>query len=54
MNEVADWMYRAVFQWVQRCKGFQVRRRKLGIEIELETQDDHGYYIYRFDVFWRK
>jgi hypothetical protein len=31
-----------------------IERREQGILIELETQDDLGYYEYRFDVFPRR
>jgi hypothetical protein len=37
--------------WVQRCKHVQLRRRETGIEVDFETQDDFGYYRYRFDIF---
>jgi hypothetical protein len=39
---------------VQRCKRMRIERHQTGVRIELETQDDHGYYEYRFDVFPRR
>jgi hypothetical protein len=53
-DEVFSWMRRLLRVWVQRCKLMKIERRELGIRIELETQDDRGYYNYGFDVFPRK
>jgi hypothetical protein len=50
-SEVFDWLQRTLRVWVQRCKQMKIERNELGIHIELETQDDHGYYRYSFDVF---
>jgi len=46
-----DWIRRVCRAWVQRCKRLRIERRRTGIRIELETQDDLGYYEYGFDVF---
>jgi hypothetical protein len=53
-DEVFSWMHRLLRAWVQRCKLMKIERKELGIRIELETQDDHGYYKYEFDVFSRR
>ena len=53
-DEVLSWMHRLLRAWVQRCKLMKIERRELGIHIALETQDDHGYYKYEFDVFSRR
>jgi hypothetical protein len=53
-DEVFSWMRRLLRSWVQRCKLVKIDRQELGIRVELETQDDHGYYRYGFDVFPRK
>jgi hypothetical protein len=53
-NEIFDWIGRVARTWVQRCKGMRIERRQMGIRIELETQDDLGYYEYGFDVFPRR
>ena len=53
-DEVLDWMRRVVRVWVQRCKRLKIERRERGVRVELETQDDHGYYSYGFDVFPRR
>jgi hypothetical protein len=53
-DEVFSWMHRLLRAWVQRCKLMKIERKELGIRVELETQDDHGYYEYRFEVFPRK
>ena len=50
-SEVFDWIRRVVGAWVQRYKHMKIERFERGIRIELETQDDHGYYHYTFDVF---
>ncbi|HLM75045.1 MAG TPA: hypothetical protein VK459_20185 [Polyangiaceae bacterium] len=44
-------MCRAISSWVQRYKRLKIERAGDGLRIEIETQDDHGYYVYRFDVF---
>jgi hypothetical protein len=53
-DEVFSWMRRLLHSWVQRCKLVKIERQELGIRVELETQDDHGYYKYGFGVFPRK
>ncbi len=50
-SEVFDWIRRVLRAWVQRCKQMKIERAERGIRIELETQDDLGYYHYAFDVF---
>jgi hypothetical protein len=50
-DEVRDWMRRAISSWVQRYKRLKIELAGDGLRIEIETQDDHGYYVYRFDVF---
>jgi hypothetical protein len=50
-DEILEWMWRVLRTWVQRYKHVKVERREQGIRVELETQDDHGYYSYGFDVF---
>jgi hypothetical protein len=53
-DEIFDWIRRVARTWVQRCKRMRIERRQVGIRIELETQDDLGYYEYTFDVFPRR
>jgi hypothetical protein len=53
-DEVFSWMRRLLRSWVQRCKHMKIERQERGIRVEFETQDDHGYYNYGFDVFPRK
>ncbi len=50
-DEIFGWIGRVARTWVQRCKRMRIERRQMGIRIELETQDDLGYYEYGFDVF---
>jgi hypothetical protein len=52
-DEVFGWMMRVLRAWVQRYKSVHIQRGEAGIRVELETQDDHGYYSYGFDVFPR-
>jgi len=53
-EEIFDWIRRVLRAWVQRCKSMRIERRQTGIRIELETQDDLGYYEYGFDVLPRR
>jgi hypothetical protein len=50
-DEVREWMIGVLRVWVQRCKGMKIERLENGVHVELETQDDEGYYSYGFDVF---
>jgi hypothetical protein len=52
-SEIHDWIQRVLRAWVQRRKKVKIQRLAMGIRIELETQDDLGYYSYAFDVFPR-
>ena len=54
-DDVFAWLSRAVLRWVQRVKMVRIERDESsgGIHVLLETQDDHGYYHYEFDVFPR-
>ena len=50
-DELFPWILRVLATWVQRRKHVAIERVAEGIHIELETQDDLGYYRYMFDVF---
>jgi hypothetical protein len=50
-DDLFPWFTRAIMSWVQRCKSIQFSLEGSGVGVELETQDDRGYYRYRFDVF---
>jgi hypothetical protein len=50
-DEVRAWMHDVLRAWVQRFKMLHIERRESGIRVEFQTQDDHGYYSYGFDVF---
>lgn len=52
-DEAFTWMHRFLASWVQRCKRMKIERQELGVRVELETQDDRGYYNYSFYVFPR-
>lgn len=49
--DVLRWLSGAIHAWVQRPKLMHFDLRDLGIHVLLETQDDHGYYNYEFDIF---
>ena len=50
-GDVAHGLGRTVLSWVQRCKSLRLDKRDNGVRVEIETQDDLGYYTYAFDVF---
>jgi hypothetical protein len=50
-DEVFAWMRRVIAAWVQRYKMLKIERLESGIRVEMQTQDDYGYYDYAFDVF---
>jgi hypothetical protein len=50
-DEVFAWMRRVIAAWVQRYKMMKIKRLEGGIRVEMQTQDDYGYYDYAFDVF---
>jgi hypothetical protein len=50
-DEVFAWLLRVVDRWAQRRKRVKIERLGDGIRVELQTQDDLGYYEYGFDVF---
>ena len=50
-DDIFDWSLRFLRRWVQRTKRIKLERFESGIRIELQTQDDLGYYDYAFDVF---
>jgi len=50
-DEFQGWMRRVIAAWVQRYKMLKFKRFESGIRVEMQTQDDYGYYEYAFDVF---
>jgi len=50
-EDLFAWMRQALMRWIQRCKHLHFDLEENGIRITIETQDDHGYYRYEFDVF---
>lgn len=48
--DLGAWMTRLVFSWVQRAKELKFDLRERGVRVQIETQDDAGYYDYAFDV----
>jgi hypothetical protein len=50
-SEVFPWIGNVLRVWVQRTKRMKIERVGAGIRIEMQTQDDLGYYDYAFDAF---
>jgi hypothetical protein len=50
-DEIFNWIRRVARTWVQRCERVRLERRQMVIRIELETQDDLGYYEYDSTYF---
>ena len=50
-DDVCALMQQVIGSWVQRRKEVRLRLRDNGIRVEMQTQDDMGYYNYGFDVF---
>lgn len=53
-DELAPWIRTVLRAWIQRVKMMRVELAGEGIRVELETQDDLGYYSYGFDIFPRR
>jgi hypothetical protein len=49
--DLFEWLRQLLRGWVQRCKLMHFEIEGKGIGIQLETQDDRGYYTYEFDAF---
>jgi len=49
--QVVAWIHAVLGRWAQRVKSMRVERRGPALRVEMETQDDLGYYTYGFDVF---
>jgi hypothetical protein len=49
--DVRAWMMSVLRTWVQRPKFIRLELRDRGVRVQLQTQDDFGYYEYSFDVF---
>ena len=41
-------------RWIQRTKQLTMKLCPTGIAVEIETQDDLGYYRYCFDIMLRE
>jgi hypothetical protein len=50
-EDVKRWISAALRAWIQRCKEMSFQLADNGVHVSIETQDDHGYYRYEFDVF---
>lgn len=53
-KDVGDWLRESLVRWIQRTKSLSTDLRPKGIAVEIETQDDHGYYRYSFDLMLRE
>jgi hypothetical protein len=52
-SEIRAWIERVIALWVQRRKWSRITRFEKGVRVQLQTQDDLGYYDYAFDAFYR-
>lgn len=53
-EDLRRWLSTSLFRWIQRTKQITTELRKNGIAVEIETQDDHGYYRFGFDIMLRE
>jgi hypothetical protein len=53
-EDLRSWLNRSLVRWFQRAKMVTTKLYPNGIAVEIETQDDMGYYRYSFDVMLRE
>lgn len=53
-RDLRDWLCTSLPRWIQRTKQITTKLHKNGISVEIETQDDLGYYRYGFDLMLRE
>jgi hypothetical protein len=52
-EDLRRWLGKSLVRWIQRTKQVSTELRSNGIAVEIEAQDDHGYYHYGFDIMPR-
>jgi hypothetical protein len=50
-DDLRPWFVEALMTWIQRCKELRFELNEYGVRVEIDTQDDCGYYRYEFAVF---
>lgn len=53
-QDIRRWLAKSLVRWIQRTKRVSTELHINGIAVEIETQDDHGYYRYCFDLMLRE
>jgi hypothetical protein len=53
-EDLGRWLSNSLIRWFQRTKRVSTKLYPNGIAVEIETQDDHGYYRYGFDIMIRE
>lgn len=53
-QDLRSWLSESLVRWIQRTKQITFELRANGIAVEIETQDDLGYYRYGFDLMLRE
>jgi hypothetical protein len=53
-HELRRWLCSSLMRWIQRTKRVSTELHTNGIAIEMEAQDDLGYYCYGFDLMLRE
>jgi hypothetical protein len=52
-QDLLRWLGKSLVRWVQRTKRVSTELHTNGIAVEIEAQDDLGYYRYGFDLMPR-
>jgi hypothetical protein len=53
-EDLRHWLSTSLVRWTQRTKQISTTLHTNGIAVEIETQDDLGYYRYGFDLMLRE
>ena len=53
-QDLRRWLGKSLLRWIQRTKQITIELHTNGISVEIETQDDLGYYRYGFDLMLRE
>jgi hypothetical protein len=53
-RDLRRWFGKSLLRWIQRTKQITTKLHTNGISVEIETQDDLGYYHYGFDLMLRE
>jgi hypothetical protein len=53
-QDLRRWLGKSLLRWIQRTKRVSTELHPNGIAVEIEAQDDLGYYRYGFDLMLRE